>query len=150
MIFVTVGTTLTFDDLIKHIDLLKEQGKIKESVICQIGNGDYQPKHCEYFRFKPSVDEYLEQASLVICHGGTGSTLGVLSKGKKFVAVANPKGIDDHQALFLERISNVIPVIWTKDVESIEQKIHLAKKLEYSRVEIPSLVDDLTDFFNAL
>jgi beta-1,4-N-acetylglucosaminyltransferase len=146
MIFVTVGTTLVFDELIEIMDQLVATGKIQDQVICQIGNGSYIPEHCDYFRFKPSVDDLIEQAQLVICHGGTGSTLGVLAKGKKFIAVANPRGIDNHQSQFLQRIAQIVPILWTQELQYLPELIQQAESFQYDTIEIPCLVDDLNEY----
>ena len=49
--FVTVGNG-KFDPLIKEIDRLKGEGKIKENVVVQLGHGSYIPKHCNWFKFE--------------------------------------------------------------------------------------------------
>ena len=47
MIFVTVGThEQPFDRLLKCIDEMVEERKIKEEVIIQKGYSDYEPIHC--------------------------------------------------------------------------------------------------------
>ena len=46
MIFITVGThEQPFDRLLKCIDKLVEEGKIKEEVVCQKGYTEYEPKN---------------------------------------------------------------------------------------------------------
>ena len=150
MIFVTVGTTLVFDDLVEAIDHLVGSGVIEDEVICQIGNGEYNPAHCESFRFKPSVDDLIERASLVICHGGTGSTLGVLAKGKRFIAVANPKGVDNHQAQFLERLSHIVPILWTHDLNEMPNLLNEVNDFNYENMNIPCLVNDLNSYLRGI
>ena len=52
MIFVTTGSQkFQFNRLLQKIDLLIEEGMIREEVFAQIGVSDYQPKHYEYCRF---------------------------------------------------------------------------------------------------
>ena len=50
MIFVTVGST-HFDPLIETIDNLILEKVISDNVICQIGNGKYEPRNCKFYRF---------------------------------------------------------------------------------------------------
>ena len=50
MILVTVGST-HFDLLIKKIDQLVDDKIITDIVVCQIGNGEYLPKSCKFYRF---------------------------------------------------------------------------------------------------
>ena len=58
MIFVTVGSQkFQFNRLLKEIDKLIQNGKIKEDVFAQIGVSDYKPKNYEYVDFM-SQDEF--------------------------------------------------------------------------------------------
>ena len=61
MIFVTVGTT-RFEALIVEVDRLAASATA-EPVLCQIGSGDYEPAHCDYFRFRPSIDDLIADFS---------------------------------------------------------------------------------------
>jgi len=126
MIFVTVGTTLSFDGLIEAVDSFVGQGRLNGPVLCQIGNGAYQPRNCEHFRFMQSIEPLMMKASVVICHGGTGTVLNLLAMGKPFVAVANRSGADDHQAQFLARLEKELPIIWTADVRELPELVEAA------------------------
>lgn len=149
MILVTVGTTLTFDDLIQTVDELAAAQFFDEKVICQIGHGSYIPKHCEYFKFQKNLDALIDQASLIVCHGGTGSTLELLIKEKRFVAVANPKGADNHQAQFLTRLGQQTPILWTADLQQLATMIDKARHHEYQASNLPHLADDLLEYLSA-
>lgn len=105
MIFVTVGTTQHFDELISEIDRLKASGVIKDEVVAQIGPGNYIPTHLDWFRFTDKIGKYFDEADLCICHGGVGSVFELLGLGKKFIAVANKHMQDDHQTDLLKVIS---------------------------------------------
>lgn len=139
----TVGTTLPFDDLVRAVDALAGKGAITEPVVCQIGPGAYEPRHCEYFRFKPNVDEYIEQAALVIGHGGTGTVTGLLAARKPFVAVANPLGAGNHQAEFLDRLSRRVAFLWTADLAQLPELIAKAAGFEPAAHGGERLTDDL-------
>jgi UDP-N-acetylglucosamine transferase subunit ALG13 len=123
LIFVTVGSSLPFDDLVMAIDSHVEQGLITDPVVCQIGHGAYIPRHCEYFRFAPGLDEWIKKATVVVGHGGTGTVSGMLAERKPFVAVPNPNVQDDHQAQFLERLSQLVPILWTRDLAQLPRLI---------------------------
>ncbi len=146
MIFVTAGTTLPFDALVRAVDELVAGRVITDSVICQIGHGDYLPLHCEYFRFQPNVDAYIERAALVIGHGGTGTVTGLLASGKPFVAVANPLGADNHQAQFLERLAKLTPFLWTDDLSQLSDLIARAPGFVFQRNTSEHLAGDLCAF----
>lgn len=103
MIFVTVGS-ISFDDLIRRVDDAVARGEIEGEVLLQIANGSYEPVHCEFFRTAPGLDPYYERASLVVGHGGTGTTLEVIERGLRLISVSNPNMIDNHQHEFLEAL----------------------------------------------
>lgn len=114
---------MPFDELIRSVDIMAQEGIFADEVMCQIGNGTYIPKHCDYFRFAPSIEEYVDDARLVIGHGGTGTVLGLLEKDKQFIAVVNPLGADNHQYQFLERLSRSIDLSWTQNVSDLASMI---------------------------
>lgn len=106
-VFVTVGTT-SFDELIETVvspevlAVLKNQGYTK--VLLQVGKGN-TPKvdgsvepSVESYNFKDSLTRDINEASLVISHGGAGSILQALRAGKKLVAVVNDKLLHNHQS----------------------------------------------------
>jgi len=118
VIFVTVGT-FNFDDLIYQVDKFIEQGVITDKVICQIGNGQYQPKNCESFAYTKKIGSYIDDAEMVICHGGTGSVLDLIKREKKFIAVANRALANDHQMEFLSELSQEVDIPWASDMEKL-------------------------------
>lgn len=122
MIFVTVGS-IAFDDLVRRIDAQVQAGRIKHKVVIQIGNGTYEPTACEFFRTAPGLDAYHAQASLVIGHGGTGTTLEIIEKGIRLISVSNPGMIDNHQDEFLEALAARGYVTYCKDHDQLPELI---------------------------
>jgi len=131
MIFVTVGThEQQFDRLLKEIDRLKMVGVIDEEVFMQIGYSDYEPQHCKWKRLLPysEMGEMLEQARIIITHGGPASFMAALQIGKIPIVVPRQKQyqehVNDHQLSFAravsERMGTIIPVY---DIERLEQII---------------------------
>ena len=104
MIFVTLGSQkFQFNRLLAEIDRLIEAGEITEPVYAQTGYSDYEPKHYEYQAFMDR-DEYKrceESADIIITHGGTGSIISAVKKGRRVIAVPRLKKygehVDDHQ-----------------------------------------------------
>ncbi len=119
MIFATVGTTLPFDELIEEIDRLASEDFFREPILVQTGTSSYQPRHCEFFKFKPSIDAEYDKASFLIIHGGTGSTLHAMQTGKPFIAFANPLAQDDHQAEFLQEVAQERSLFWSRNVADL-------------------------------
>lgn len=144
MIFVTIGTT-QFDELIEAVDQIVASGQISEPVVCQIGNGSYIPQHCEHFMFQPSIDDWLEKSSMVICHGGA-TVLSILAMGKPFIAVANTRLADDHQSLFLSHLSKTIPILWTRNVKDLPALFERVATFKVQPLNTAHLADHLKDY----
>lgn len=121
MIFVTVGThEQPFDRLVQKVDELKQNGVIREDVFIQTGFSTYEPKYCQWSKLIPYEDmlAYVQQARIVITHGGPASFLMPLQIGKTPIVVPRQKQfgehVNDHQLEFArnvaERMGTIIPV----------------------------------------
>lgn len=112
MIFVTVGThEQPFDRLVQYIDGLKENGTIQEDTILQTGYSVYEPKHCKWERFFPysAMGTYIQDARIIVTHGGPSSFIPALQIGKIPVTVPRQKKfgehINDHQVKFCNAVA---------------------------------------------
>ena len=94
-IFVTTGSVLEFDSLIKEIDKINKD--LKCDVVCQTGVGNYNPKHTKHYKFKKSLDKDYSWADIIITHTGAGTLLELLNKNKKIICISNPKAVDNHE-----------------------------------------------------
>lgn len=121
MIFVTVGThEQPFNRLVQEIDNLKRDGIITEDVIIQTGYSTYEPKYCQWDKLIPykQMIKNVEDARIVITHGGPASFIMPLQIGKTPIVVPRQKNFDehvnDHQVEFArnvaERMGTIIPV----------------------------------------
>lgn len=121
MIFVTVGThEQQFNRLIQYVDELKGNGIIEDEVIMQTGYSTYEPKHCTWHKLLPYSEmiKNVENARIVITHGGPSSFIMPLQIGKTPIVVPRQHRFDehvnDHQVEFArnvaERIGTIIPV----------------------------------------
>ena len=130
MIFVTVGThEQPFNRLLKKIDELKKDGIIHEDVIMQTGFSTYEPKYCEWSKLIPyqQMIKNVEDARIVITHGGPASFIMPLQIGKVPIVVPRQRKFDehvnDHQVEFArnvaERMGNIILVEDIEDLKSI-------------------------------
>lgn len=121
MIFVTVGThEQPFNRLVQEIDNLKRDGIITEDVIIQTGYSTYEPKYCQWDKLIPykQMIKNVEDARIVITHGGPASFIMPLQIGKTPLVVPRQhkfdEHINDHQVEFArnvaERMGTIIPV----------------------------------------
>lgn len=121
MIFVTVGThEQPFNRLVQEIDNLKRDDVITEDVIIQTGYSTYEPKYCQWDKLIPykQMIKNVEDARIVITHGGPASFIMPLQIGKTPIVVPRQKKFDEHvnnhQVEFArnvaERMGTIIPV----------------------------------------
>lgn len=134
MIFVTVGTT-DFDALVQAMDFLAPQ--LNEEVEIQIGRGGYEPRHCSWFRFSPSLEPYYERADVVVAHGGLGTIMEVLRRGGKLIGVANPDRYDQHQEDLLSYLAEEGYLIWCRDLASLPDELHRVHGMTFRRYWSP-------------
>ena len=131
MIFVTVGThEQPFNRLVKAIDKLKKDGVITEDVIMQTGYSTYEPKYCKWDKLIPydQMVKNVEDARIVITHGGSASFIMPLQIGKTPIVVPRQKRfnehVNNHQVEFAknvaERMGTIIPV---EDINKLEEVI---------------------------
>ncbi|MBZ5964366.1 multidrug MFS transporter [Leuconostoc gelidum subsp. gasicomitatum] len=131
MIFVTVGThEQPFNRLIKKIDELVEEKIISEPVFMQIGFSDYIPKNVKYSRFLSyaQMQESINDARIIITHGGPASFISVLAKGKKPIVVPRlsefHEHVNDHQLIFAkELIKKKYDIVIIEDIQEIGNEI---------------------------
>ena len=112
MIFVTIGTQPNgFKRFLTAVDNLIEESKIEEEVIAQIGN---TPFKTDKFKTIPFVSEndfktYVEEASVILTHAGSGSLFNAMKKGKKIIAVARlhkyNEMANDHQLEIVKKLA---------------------------------------------
>ncbi|CDB20835.1 glycosyltransferase family 28 [Blautia sp. CAG:52] len=127
MIFVTVGThEQPFNRLIKAVDELKRDGVITEDVMMQTGFSTYEPRYCKWSKLISYQDmvKNVENARIVITHGGPASFIMPLQIGKTPIVVPRQhkfeEHINDHQVEFarnvVERMGTIILV---EDIEKL-------------------------------
>lgn len=76
-------------------------------------------RHAEQFVGRPSIADLIAKSSFVISHGGTGSVIELLRARKRFVAFANPRLADNHQAAFLRQMTIVADISWSRNVTDL-------------------------------
>ena len=141
MIFVTLGTQdKEFPRLIEEIDRLIENKTIKEEVIVQAGCTKYESKNLKIFDLI-SHDEFeklVSECSLLITHGGVGSILTGIKRGKIVIAVPRLKKYKEHESDHQIQIINefnkkgyIIGLKGVKDLESALKKAKVFKPNEF-------------------
>ena len=119
MIFITTGSSLPHDELIKKIDDLKTIGYIKDKVYAQIGNGKYIPNHMKWLRFVGNMEETYKHANIIISNCGAGTIMENVIHGRKLIVVKNPEVSGGHEWELASKMENLGCLIWCKDINNM-------------------------------
>ena len=91
MIFVTVGTTIPFNELLEEVDRLAGDDFFNgEEIVCQGGQCSYTMQSGKQFKSRESIQDLIDQSSLVVSHGGL-TIVQIMSAQKPFVCFPNPR-----------------------------------------------------------
>lgn len=137
MILVTLGTQdKTFDRLLKAIDKQIKKGKIKDRVVVQAGFTKYESDNMEIFDLisMKTFDKLMDEADLVITHGGVGSILSAIRKDKKVIAIPRlskyKEHTNDHQKQIVEEFVNKQYILTCNDLNKIDLVIEESKNFK--------------------
>lgn len=157
MIFVTVGTDLPFDRLLRMVDAWA-RSRGRRDVFAQIGEGGWEPE-CIPWRHFLEPHEYrchLDAASLIVSHAGMGTILSALRRGKPILVMPKRAALgehrSDHQVDTAERMEALGHVAAAYDAEDLHRMLDRADSLPTpSRIgpyAQPSLTDALRQFIH--
>ncbi len=146
----------SFHRLLEEIDKLIDTGKIQEEVIVQAGYTKYESKNMKIIDFLPSeeLEKLEQQANCIITHGGVGSIIGSIEKGKKVIAVPRLKQygehVNDHQLDIVESFDKLGYIIGTADVSQLGEALQRIKEFEPKKYiqntgNIIKIVEDFID-----
>lgn len=98
MIFVTTGTALPFDRMVKIVDAWA-QLRGRKDVFAQIGVGGWEPKNLAFANLlQPSeFAEKVRNASVVISHAGIGTILSALHYEKPILVIPKLARLGEHR-----------------------------------------------------
>ena len=126
MILVTLGTQdKQFPRLLQAVQKAIDEGHIKEKVVVQAGHTVFAGRNMEVFDFIPTdrFAQYLEQADLIITHGGVGTIMTALKKQKVILGAARlakyGEHQNDHQTQLLEAFDRDGFLIYMEDLSDI-------------------------------
>lgn len=134
MILVMLGTqNNSFVRLLKQIDELVEKKVIDEKIVVQAGYTKYDSKNMTIFGLIPreELERYQDKADLIITHGGVGSIVSSIKRGKRVIAVPRlhkyKEHVNDHQLQIIKNFDNKGYIIGISDVEELEDALMKAK-----------------------
>lgn len=153
MILVTLGTQdKPFDRLLKAIDKQIKKGNIKDRVVVQTGFTKYESDNMEIFDLIPmkTFDKLIDEADLIITHGGVGSILGAIRKGKKVIAIPRlskyKEHTNDHQKQIVEEFAKKEYILTCTDLNKLDQVLDEAisfipKKYKSNNYKMVNLIE---------
>lgn len=98
MIFLTVGTQLAFDRLVRSLDEWVGADS-RYPAFAQIGRGEYLPRHISYERYldPESYQSYLQAAQVVVGHCGIGTILSCNDQSIPVIVVPRRHDLKEHR-----------------------------------------------------
>ena len=129
MIFLTVGTILPFDRLVRAVDEAVGHGLIRDEVFAQIGKTKTVPKHIESTDVldKDTFGAKVEQASSIISHAGMGSITMALTHNKPLLVMPRLKRfgehVNDHQLGTAKKYEALGCVVVAYSEEELPEKV---------------------------
>ena len=157
MILVLLGTqNNSFVRLLDAIQYNIDKKVIRDKVVVQAGFTKFESKDMEIFNLidKERLSELQDEADLIITHGGVGSIISSLKKGKKVIVVPRLKKygehVNNHQLQIARRFGEdgyVKYVINLKNLEKTLSKIDKfePKKYETDESNVVSIVENFID-----
>jgi UDP-N-acetylglucosamine transferase subunit ALG13 len=155
VIFVTVGSSMSFDRLVHAVD---EWAGLhgRTDVFAQIGQSDYRPKYIKVVQLMdpPEFRELVRSASLVVAHAGMGSIITALELGKVIVVMPRREHLgetrSDHQLATAKHFEQLANIVVAYDELELPSKIDHAEMLPLANQCPPSasprLISTVRDF----
>lgn len=140
MIFVTLGTQkFQLNRLLKQLDELCAEGKIKDTIYAQIGYSNYLPENYDYTNFlnREEFEQKIYECSLVITHSGVGSIISAVKADKPVIVYPRlskyKEHVDDHQLEIAEAFSKKNFVFLCNENDRLEDLIQKAGEHKFDR-----------------
>ena len=157
MILVLLGTqNNSFKRLLEEVQKNIDNGNIKEKVIVQKGFTKFESKDMEMYKELPSekINKLIEQANIVITHGGVGSIISSITRGKKVIAVPRLKKykehVNDHQLDIINSFNDNGYIIGIHCVEELGEvltkiKSFVPKKYIQNTGKVINIIENFID-----
>lgn len=140
MVLVLLGTqNNSFTRLLEEVEKNINNGNITDEVIVQAGYTKYQSDKMKIYNLVSSqeMENLVNKADLVISHGGVGSTLQCVKKGKVVIGVPRQKKykehVNDHQKQLIKSFDEQGYIIGISDVTQLEKALKKVKKFTPSQ-----------------
>lgn len=97
MIFVSVGSMMPFDRLVRAVDAWAAAHPATP-VLVQIGRGKFEPAHARFVRLMPPAEytRMVAEAELFVAHAGMGSIISAIEAGKPLLMLPRLQSLGEH------------------------------------------------------
>lgn len=134
MIFVTVGTELPFDRLVRVVDAwAREHGRT--DVFAQIGHAASRPTFISFAEFlePPEFNRFFARASVIVAHAGMGTILSALRFEKPLLVMPRRAALgeqrNDHQIATARRLLELGKIHVALDEQELAQRLATVEQL---------------------
>ncbi|HEX7065269.1 MAG TPA: PssE/Cps14G family polysaccharide biosynthesis glycosyltransferase [Bacillales bacterium] len=134
MILVVLGThELPFTRMLEEIENCKKNGTVTDDIFVQSGHTPFHSEIMNLVKFVSyeEMDRLYDEARLILTHGGTGSIISGLKKGKKIIAAARLKKYgehnDDHQLELINQFVNAHYILEWREEDSLADVLRKAE-----------------------
>ena len=157
MILVLLGTqNNSFHRLLEEVEKNIKDKTINEEVIVQAGYTKYQTHRMRVIDLmsKEQLEQFQDEASLIITHGGVGSIVNGVKLHKKVIAVPRYKKYgevaNDHQVQIINTFAKEGFIIGLNDVSELESAL---KEIENFKPKVlesntEKIINIIRDFIN--
>lgn len=134
MIFVTVGTDLPFDRMMRVVDDWAQENQ-RLDVFAQIGHGGWVPEFVPSAEFLEPNDfkNYFGRARVIIAHAGMGTILSALNLGKPILVMPKRASLgeqrNEHQLATAKRMKALGKINVAFDEKEFRQCLELIDDL---------------------
>ena len=155
MVFVILGTQdKEFSRLLKAVDKAIDDGYIKDRVVVQAGSTKYESKNMEIFDLipAPEFDKLMDEADLIITHGGAGTLLTAIKKNKKIIAASRlakyKEHHNDHQKQIIKEFADNGYLLELRDFAKLGKLIEKSKNFKQKKFEsnTPNMIKLLENY----
>ena len=157
MILVLLGTqNNSFHRLLEEVQKNIDNGIIQEEVIAQKGYTKFESKDMTLYDKIPTdeIKRLIDKADVVITHGGVGSIITSITKGKKVIAVPRLKKYkehgNDHQLDIVHSFNEMGYIIGIDEVSELGKALKKVKNFQPKKYvqntgNILKIVEDFID-----
>ena len=157
MILVTLGTQdKTFTRLLDSIQKEIDKENKKEEVIVQAGFTKYESKDMEIFDLidREKFNDLIKKCDILITHGGVGSILNGLKKGKRIIVCPRlakyKEHMNNHQVQIVEQFVKKNYILAYNEGDDLGKVLKKAKKFKPNKYisNTNNIINIIENFIN--